>query len=209
MSNSNDPIDAERFRLLLKSPRFDKALKRLKGRSAKSKVEPLNGYPENKAELTYKKGDCQISIVHVDKLAPSMNAYYCGYARFPQRMLQSELFTCFVPVHGGISFDQGDTDGSHVYGFDCAHAGDDLLPGAGGQAWGLSRVRTECERLATAITLVSKWEKAFLSCPEGDEWRERRVSIIERCHAELRKKGIVFNLGDNLGAMIEVLFGGL
>lgn len=48
--------------------------------------------------------------------------YYCGYCRLPISLDGREEE---ISVHGDVTFAERDEDGSWVYGFDCAHWGDD------------------------------------------------------------------------------------
>jgi hypothetical protein len=80
-------------------------------------------YPEDKAGETWRdEGGVQYSIVRHERLN-----HYCGYCRFierPVREVGYKGILTYVPVHGGITYANEDEDGM-VYGFDCAHAGDE------------------------------------------------------------------------------------
>jgi hypothetical protein len=91
-----------------------------------------------------------------------------------------------------------------VYGFDCAHAGDWSETHPYGKKWTLEEVEKETENMAVAIQLAAKYEKRYLQALTN----KGKAKIIDEYHKELKQKhGIVFNLNDNFGAMLNVLGG--
>jgi hypothetical protein len=135
--------------------------------------------------------------------------HYCGYVRFPKRPVREEGYEgilVYVPVHGGITYAQQSEDGSMVYGFDCAHAGDWSEIHTYGKKWTLEEVVKETENMAVAIQLAAKYEKRYLQALTN----EGKAKIIDEYHKELKEKhGIIFNLDDNFGAQLKLLSGNL
>jgi hypothetical protein len=82
-------------------------------------------YPERAAEKVWTAHGATLSLVRQELLrAP----HWCGYVRFPAPLFadgDDNSPLGYVPVHGGVTYVHIDDDGSAVYGFDCAHAGDE------------------------------------------------------------------------------------
>ncbi len=153
-------------------------------------------YTEDKADKTWQKGDATFSIWFC-------RDHYCGYVRYPKRFtIESgyDGFLTYVPVHGGLTYTKEDTNGSIVYGFDCAHCDDGGNPLCRDLDW----LTAECERMDTALRLAPEYEKRYLVAATNKD----KAAIIEEYHAALTNQGIVFDLRDNLGAMINVVVGG-
>ena len=150
-------------------------------------------YPDSMAEKQWQYKDviCYLVLHH---------GHYCGYARFQQRPLKEQDYhgiLTYVPVHGGITYAQQDIAGM-VYGFDCAHSGDDERDFS--DEW----LMQECQKLADSIKAVVQFEDAYLLA-EGDN--EQRAEIIDTYHKSLNLDG--FDVTDNFGAMINVICGRL
>lgn len=149
------------------------------------------------------KGDIAFSL-RTHSLRGLGYNWYCGYCQFPKRPLiatgYSEIAT-YVPVHGGITFAHENSDGSMIYGFDCSHAGDEDNSQLRDTTW----LKAECERMAQAIQVASVYEPEYLLAATN----EAKAVILYRYHVNLIDDGINFFLGDNLGAMINVMFGKL
>lgn len=171
------------------------------------------GYPEDKALKTWQHpthADVTCSIVR-----HGSQGHLCGYARFPKRPVREQGYDGilrYVPVHGGLTYASESDDGSMVYGFDCAHAGDspplefDKYPQYrehNGHVWTEREVEIETERMVLGIFAAVAVEEAFLLAADG----EARAEVLDTWHDELRKVGIDFELGDNFGAMIGALGG--
>lgn len=160
-------------------------------------------YPEESPALvkTWAVGDLQLSII-----GPPGFRHHCGYVRFPSRPVRETSYhgiLTYVPVHGGITYAKEDpTDGSMVYGFDCAHAGDEERPELHDLEW----LGAETHRMAKAIQLAAEFEERFLLA-QGDT---EAAAVLDAYHAAVREAtGQKFNLADNFGAMIAVLGGDL
>jgi hypothetical protein len=158
-------------------------------------------FPENKAELIWERDGITYALVKNSN--PYLN-HYCGYARFAERPVQEESYhglLTYVPVHGGITFAHAD-DAGMVYGFDCGHAGDDTNQ----QRQDIDWLKAECERMGVAIRDAAQYEPDYLAA--GDD-NDTKAAVIDRYHTHLREvHGITFDLRDNFGAMLNVLFGG-
>lgn len=156
------------------------------------------GYPEDDAVETWRQDGAVFSIVQVRRLG-----HYCGYVRFPSRPTKEQghkgILT-YVPVHGGITYADEAEDGSMVYGFDCAHSGDDQDPKLKDLEW----LRAECQHMAQAISIAVAYEDDYLLAPSN----EVKADVLDQYHQRLAEEGIKFNLTDNFGAMINVMFGG-
>lgn len=130
--------------------------------------------------------------------------HWCGYCIFPKRPLIEEGYNgiaTYVPVHGGITLAEEEKDGQMIYGFDCAHAGDEDNPQLQDMAW----LQAECQRMAVGIMTAAGVEEDYLLARTDEE----KTVVISRYHAAMEALGIEFNLSDNFGAMIHALFGNL
>lgn len=156
-------------------------------------------YPEGKADVVWSEDDIQYSVMK----HPSMN-HYCGYCRFEERPTIEQEYSGilnYVPVHGGLTYARQEEDGTMVYGFDCAHAGDELKP----ELMDISWLKEECRRMALGIQIATKYEEKYLTSKSD----EGKAETLDAYHNELETHGIQFVLQDNFGAMIHVMFGGL
>ena len=154
-------------------------------------------YPDSDAIKTWTKDAIEFFVVARPRLG-----HYCGYCRFPRRPLIEQGYhgiATYAPVHGGITYAEEDKDGSIVYGFDCAHSGDDEDPQTRDLVW----LMAECERMAVAITLACDYEKDYLCARDN----KQKAAVLDNYHRACKDKGIRFELRDNLGAMINVLLG--
>lgn len=147
------------------------------------------------------------------KLIIVYSGHYCGYVRFPKRPVRESGyngFMTYVPVHGGITFAEGDKDG-FVYGFDCAHCDDWAEYSPHGHKWTEDEVVMETEKLANNILKAVKWEKRYLAKYsrkgryEGKNTNKDKAKIIDLYHREVGE----FKLSENFGAMINLLCGRL
>jgi len=130
--------------------------------------------------------------------------HYCGYARFPARPVKEPGYggiMRFVPVHGGLTYAEEDKDGSMVYGFDCAHCGDEGRPETRDIGW----LRQECERMVKVIKAAVPVEERYLLAGTSEE----RAAVLDKYHERMREEGICFELEGNLGAMIALMCGAL
>lgn len=154
-------------------------------------------YPESIAKTIWRQNGLHLSIVWNGEAG-----HYCAYCRFPKRPVREAGYQgilTWVPVHGGITFAKEGKDGSFVYGFDCGHSEDEKRPELQDIDW----LKAEAERMADAINAAKGYERRFLRCITN----RGKLKAIEDYHAELKSKGIHFDLQDNFGAMISVLCG--
>jgi len=110
----------------------------------------------------------RFDIVHnfygddIAALAPSIQQnWLCGYVTYPGGCPippGSDIdVDSYVNVHGGVTYDRGNTDGSHTYGFDCAHAGDSDTACVNDPTWVLNEAKRMHKEI---IRLVIEWEEA-------------------------------------------------
>lgn len=77
--------------------------------------------------------------------------WYCGYVAFPLKDVPDDMRDCYteklsdVVVHGGMTYCE--THGDYiVFGFDCAHAGDESNPKVHDPKWVMDETtRMECQ----------------------------------------------------------------
>ncbi len=131
------------------------------------------------------------------------HSHWCGYVRFPKRPLIERGYhgiAAYVPVHGGLTFAQAE-NGAMTYGFDCNHLDDERRPELRDRAW----LRAECERMGRAISVAANFEPQYLLAATD----EQKAAVLDGYHGALEAEGILFNLRNNFGAMIRVMFGNL
>lgn len=153
------------------------------------------------------------SLEHEVRLSEGLRRYvalhpvlghYCGCAVLRQRPALEPGYDgilTYVPVHGGITYAEELADGRMIYGFDCAHANDELNPQYQDVEW----LFAEIDRMVTGVQLAAEYEPDYLAAPDASA----RAVILDRYHSALSLKGITFDLSDNFGAMIQRLFGEL
>ena len=132
------------------------------------------------------------------------SGHLCGYCTFPSRPVKEGKYSgllTYVPVHGGITWAQEEKDGSFTYGFDCAHVGDELVEQHQNVQW----VLTHAKAMARFIEIAVSFEERYLEATDDSQ----KASVIDSYHDACRKLGGEFELHDNFGAMINVLFGNL
>lgn len=154
-------------------------------------------YPENEAAARWNN----LSVVHVET---TLGNHYCGYCRLPRLVAEPGYrgLLNYVPVHGGITYAEESETGQMVYGFDCAHAGDEQ------NLWWRDReaVLDEARRMEIGIWVASLFEPFYLLTTSN----KVRSRVIGAYHWTMRKLfGIDFDLRDNFGAMLMLLGGQL
>jgi len=131
--------------------------------------------------------------------------HYCGYCVFPERLVKEQgdsgLLT-YVPVHGGITYAEETEEGRMVYGFDCAHAGDECDPRCTDELW----LTHETETMAGAILIAAKHEEAYLQAGNNDAKAAAIRAFLDET-VEVLERDLVVT--DNFGAMINLVFGKL
>lgn len=171
-------------------------------------------YPESDAV----RRDGNLSVVHFE------GSHYCGYCRMPRLMAESgyDGLLRYVPVHGGITYAAKSETGQMVYGFDCAHAGDET------NLWwhDPQAVLDEARNMSRGIWIATLFEPFYL-LPLDRKWTIRiplrggtlrlsytlvprwKAHVIDAYHWACGLFGIEFELTDNFGAMIALMFGEL
>jgi hypothetical protein len=131
-----------------------------------------------------------------------------GYVRFAKRPVREQGYDgilTYVPVHGGITYANADGKGM-VYGFDCAHLGDEPDGDNWEQVNNYEWMRGECERMGMGVLLAATVEARYLLAPSSEEKGE----IIDEYHRACALwGGGDFELTENFGAMLRVLGGDL
>jgi len=159
-------------------------------------------YPDSDAVETwsYKEATCYI-VLHKEL------GHYCGYVRFKKNPFAKgtgchyEGFRNYIPVHGGITYAKKDAKG-YVYGFDCAHAGDEKRPELKDIAW----LKKHTEQFCDMLILAKPYEQHYRRLLSNKAKAKVISAYIER----------VENLVDiekfeqiGFGAMINLLSGKL
>lgn len=150
-------------------------------------------YPEKEAIV--RLGN--LSVVRQD------SGHLCGYCRLPRLLAEAQYegIVTYVPVHGGITYAvRSDTD-QMVYGFDCAHVGDESNPLTRDPNW----VLAEAKCMETGIAVATVFEPFYLAMGE-----KGRAFVLDVYHWTLRAFfGIDFGILNNFGAMLRLLSGRL
>jgi len=151
-------------------------------------------YPESVATFTWEYDCKQCSLLM------TRTGHYCGYVLFAEKPMKEPGYNgilSYVPVHGGITYARAEYGGM-VYGFDCAHLGDEHNPDVRDISW----LKEQCERLADGIVLAAEYEDRYLLAV-GDN--EERAIIIE----EFTQKLGGLKVTENFGVMLNLLSGQL
>lgn len=168
----------------------------------------MSEYPEKNANKVWVKDGAMLSVILQD------DGHYCGYVRFAKRPVVErgyDGFVTYIPVHGGITFARGSENGSMVYGFDCAHAGDWVSYCPSGHKWTEDEVVVETEKLLRNFQLGLKYEKRYLGkySRKGRYLRKNtvreRAKILDEYMREADGTGIM----DNFGVLINLFTGQL
>lgn len=134
-----------------------------------------------------------------------VGGHYCGYCVFPKRPVIEQGYCgllTYVPIHGGITYAKETREGKMVYGFDCAHAGDETDPRCKDDLW----LTHEVETMALAILIAAKCEEAYLLAEDNEAkaaviqaFLDKTVDVLERD----------LEVTDNFGVMMNMLCGRL
>lgn len=108
--------------------------------------------------------------------------HYCGYAIFPKAPFkEGEDYhlgvASVIPVHYGITFAR-DLDDFFVYGFDCAHAGDDEAEYTKDKKWLIE----ETERMAVGVLVLQDSEDKFLVANKPTKVWDRYYKGLKRAY---------------------------
>lgn len=127
-----------------------------------------------------------------------------GYCRFKRKPVHEEGYNGilnYVQVHGGITFCEHKL-GVSVYGFDTAHLGDEDNPLCRNIEW----LEYQCLVMARGIQIAAQFEQDYLRFKE----RYQRAQIIDAYHTKVNRLiQTPFQIQNNFGAMINLLFGKL
>lgn len=122
---------------------------------------------------------------------------YNGYVLFPQRPVIErgyEGILSYVPVHGGITYAEEDSEGRMMYGFDTAHYDSSNYP-IDDKSW----IEEQIGIMTKGILIAAKVEKKYLR------------AFTDRGKVKCISKVLEVNLENywNLGAALNVLSGKL
>lgn len=125
-------------------------------------------YPDNRAfeQWEYRGTVCYLVLTSM--------GHACGYARFPSKPVKEDGYygiLTYVPVHGGITYAEKD-DAGMVYGFDCAHSGDDCDP----RTWDTEWLKGQCHVMVDAIIAAATVEDEYLATEDSGE----RGKLLDR-----------------------------
>ena len=154
-------------------------------------------YPDSQAFKQWEHNGCMCYLVRQD----TMGYYHCGYVRFTKKPVKEDSYNgilTYVPVHGGITYAHW-SDYGMVYGFDCAHSGDENNPDVRAISW----LTDQCHLMADGIALAAEFEDRYLLAT-GDN--AERAAIVTEFHEKL---GAEDDMTNNFGAMLNVLCGRL
>lgn len=87
---------------------------------------------------------------------------YNGYVTFPKRPVREPGYNGllnYVPVHGGITYANGNKDGSMEYGFDTAHYKSEEMPRTD-----VNWIKQQIRQMAKGIIIASDNEAGYLRC---------------------------------------------
>lgn len=128
-------------------------------------VTKLTGFPDidefmldtgSKVVKVWKDEVATYFLVERDwlNLAGEATIYYCGYAIFTDPPLLSDGYQDVEDayVHGGVTYGKRYDSGIQVYGFDCAHYGDEDDPRCKDYNW----LSSQCEKMARDIIEIGK-----------------------------------------------------
>lgn len=150
-------------------------------------------------------------------------SWYCGYVRYPEcpfmvaqapvkknrkfdlktLMEQGGLpphFSTYIPVHGGITYEHPDAAG-YVFGFDCNHLDDYNNPALQNMDWLSNEINNM--RLAIDVARDEGFEREYNLHADNNQ----RATVVDKYHQFLQDQGIIFELRNNIGAMLNLMGG--
>ena len=158
-------------------------------------TEKQEMYPDSLAFEQWEYNGCVCYLVHTTM------GHNCGYVRFPKKPVKEDSYNgilTYIPVHGGLTYAEWDEYGK-VYGFDCAHSGDEDNPDVCDISW----LKGQCHLMIDSIVQAAKFEDRYLLA-SGDN--TERAAIITEFHEGL---AVEVDVTDNFGIMINLLVGEL
>lgn len=93
-----------------------------------------------------------------------LDDYYCGYCNLDVE-LPYDVAELEVNVHGGVTLQRDERDGTHTYGFDCVHAFDEQNPLLRDEEY----LVAQCESMAQQIIELGKKYAEPKSLPDSSE----------------------------------------
>lgn len=120
-----------------------------------------------------------IEYFAVERAIKGFGTYFCGYCVFPVKPVEEPYYdgiVAKVDVHGGVTLAELMPDGKMVYGFDCAHYGDESRAHTQDAHW----IIEESKRMASRIKVGAKYESDYLNA----NTQERKEKVIESYYLE-------------------------
>jgi len=126
--------------------------------------------------------------------------HYCGYVAFPKKSVPPEWHgnhdadgLQYLNIHGGLTYASVEGDWV-IFGFDCAHAGDDKKPKLQKINHVMKLTKQMESQLKEYLKVLVEWRKAS---------RKKRIEMMD----VIRAKGKMES-AQGLGIMIGLLSGG-
>lgn len=109
-----------------------------------------------KAELELQFRGDTILVVNTQRSFASQfpYGYYCGYVYTTTNIVLNRDAVSIIPVHGGVTFMEKVDGGGMLYGFDCAHNGDNLNINTRDLNW----LRNQALVLSIGLEVLSRYE---------------------------------------------------
>lgn len=183
-------------------------------------VEMFPYYPEMYSPKNYNVVRMELCEIDGDRailtVVKTSMGHHCGYVRVAGNPFIEKSyngFLVYIPVHGGLTYAEMDDDGTMVYGFDYNHSDDMDL--SSGEVFNIrtgkfnlkpqnpDEIMVEARKLFVSLRLAIQYERRY----EASQNPKDTARIIDQFHNELKKEGIIFNLTDNFGAMLNIVCG--
>lgn len=133
-------------------------------------------YPESVATKTWDYKGTTCSIVLNERLG-----HYCGYVRFAANPFARggpvEAFLDYVPVHGGITYHNG-----NVFGYDCGHCDDKSNPDLRDIEWLTKHTEAFADALIAAKPVELRYRRLRTNKSKAtllDEYRDKYGASVE------------------------------
>ena len=83
----------------------------------------------------------------------SQAEWLCGYVTYPDvpPVAADVSLQDYISVHGGITYDRNNKDGSYTIGFDCAHGDDDRRDYTNDPTWVLAEAKNMHEQIKLLV----------------------------------------------------------
>ena len=156
-------------------------------------MEELEFYPFNSSNMVLREDN--MAIVRHDSLG-----HLCGYVAFPAKDIPKKWHGTYnadalqyLNIHGGLTFAKKPNDDWVVFGFDCAHSGDEDNASLKDPEYVMDLTRQMEQQLIDYAAIIKKWRKAN---------RGKRMEMVD----EIRDKG-KHSEEIGFGALLGALWG--